>query len=105
VITLAGAAEEILEKQLSLKGMASSLEEFNSAAVAMFRLLNGAERDSKVFADRANRARNSLKHKRPDRTIQFDACEEARDMLNRAVDNFWRLESRLTPAMEQSTCQ
>ncbi len=105
VITLAGAAEEIFGKQLNERGEGNSLQELTQGAVAIFRFLNGDDRDTKEFADRANRARNSLKHFLPDGTIHLDPEEEARDMLNRAVDNFWRLESRLTPAMKHFSRQ
>lgn len=103
VITLAGAAEEILGMQLRSRGEDNAMETLAAGAAEMFRYLYGEERDAKTFAKRANRARNSLKHPRPDGTVRLDPREEARDMLNRAVDNFWRLEARLTPAMEHFT--
>jgi len=105
VITLAGAAEEILAKQLRANEVANSLDEITTAAIAISRHFKAEEQAARVFVERANRARNSLKHFRPDGTIELDPQEEARDMLNRAVDNFWRLDSTLTPAMERFTRQ
>jgi hypothetical protein len=61
--------------------------------------------DERAIATRANRAKNALKHhdEGDASTITFDADEEAVDMLNRAIDNYWTLEISLTPAMEQFT--
>jgi hypothetical protein len=103
VITLAGAAEEIFGKRLEQGGEVHSLAEHVKAASEIFRLLFGEEGDAKEFATRANRARNDLKRFRQDGTIKIDAVDEALGMLNRAVDNFWRLESTLTPSMERFT--
>ena len=32
--------------------------------------------------------------------VKFDLAEEARDMLNRAIDNYWVLKEMLTQSME-----
>ena len=103
VITLAGAAEEIFGQLLKSRGKTNSLEEIKAAAVSIYKHLFGEEIGSKEFADRANRARNALKHHDPKRfpTITLDVIEEATDMLNRAIDNYWQLEESLTPAMER----
>ena len=47
----------------------------------------------KQFATRANYARNKTKHVNPiiESSIDVDPQEEARDMLNRALDNWWAL--------------
>ena len=52
---------------------------------------------------RANRARNSLKHwdVGDPEILKFDLPEEARDMLNRAIDNYWNFKENLTPSMEK----
>jgi len=55
----------------------------------------------KAIADRANSARNSLKHIGEMDIVKFDLETEARDMLYRAIDNYWSLEQKLTPAMER----
>lgn len=55
----------------------------------------------KAIADRANSARNSLKHIGETDIIEFDLESETRDMHNRAIDNYWLLEQALTPAMER----
>lgn len=66
-------------------------------------LFNGAAPPGE-FADRANRARNSLKHLNlvDGTTVEMDLEEEATDMLDRVIDNYWRVASALTPAMIHS---
>ena len=105
VITLAGAAEEIFGKILSSRGQSNSLQELTTAAVLLHKHLFGEETGAKEFADRANRARNALKHFEAGGfpTITLDLREEAKDMLNRAIDNYWMVEEILTPAMELFT--
>ncbi len=102
-LTLAGAAEEILGRLVSGEGKETSLESLKNAALGMYQHLFGETVDPSVFVNRANRARNSLKHlgspKQP--TIVLDVREEAVDMLNRAIDNYWALDESLTPAMER----
>ena len=59
---------------------------------------------AKDLADRANNARNRLKHWNPKTDsdlLKLDPAEEARDMLNRAIDNYWMLEQKLTDMMER----
>ena len=103
VITLAGAAEEIFGKMLSKSGKGNSIEELTAGAEAVYRHLFGEEVGAKDFADRANRARNALKHLDVggEPTFTLDTREEAIDMLNRAIDNYWLLEESLTTAMEK----
>jgi hypothetical protein len=54
-------------------------------------------------ADQANHARNSLKHWKAGEPeiVKYDLPEEARDMLNRAIDNYWNFKENLTPSMEK----
>jgi hypothetical protein len=102
VITLAGNADEILGKILKTKGKESSLEELKKAVAAVHLHLFEEVLPESVVAERANRAKNAIKHgigEAP--TITLDAEQEAKDMLNRAIDNYWVLEQWLTPAMEK----
>jgi hypothetical protein len=103
VVTLGGAADEIFVKLLTARGVENSLESTKKAMAAIHLKLYGEALDLKVVADRANRARNAIKHISKDSTltVSFDAKEEAKDMLNRAIDNYWLLEEWLTPAMER----
>lgn len=102
-ITLAGAAEEILGKLVMEGGGRSALSSLQDAAVEMHKHLFGEPGDAKWVADRANRARNSLKHltTTAGREVAFDPAEEAADILDRAITNHWRYTQTLTPAMEQ----
>lgn len=102
VITLAGAADEILGKLVTARGGESSLESIKKASTAIHHHLFGEPGDKKGFADRANLARNALKHLEAGGapTVSLDIQQEAVDMLNRAIDNYWTLKTWLTPAME-----
>ena len=105
VVTLAGAADEIFGKFLEASGRASSLAEMKNAVVAIREKLFGeVDADAaKDAADQANRARNSLKHWEAGypEIVKYDLLEEARDMLNRAIDNYWNFKENLTPSMEK----
>jgi hypothetical protein len=103
VITLAGAADEILGKLVTEAGGVSSLANLQAAALAIHQHLFQEPGDAKWIADRANRARNSLKHLDTDegRTVTLDPAEEATDMLDRAITNYWSLTVTLTPTMER----
>ena len=99
VITLAGAAEEILGQYVKASGKTNSLEVLNNTALAIQRL-EGEERPRDVVG-RANYARNNLKHLTlPDDRFSIDAWEEATDMLTRATDNYWLLDECLSPTIE-----
>src|SRR2546421_6232717 len=103
VITLAGAADEVFGQLLAAQGTCNSLEQIKKATSAIHLKLFGKELDPSWVAQRANHARNSLKHWAPGQPLAviFDPVEEAKDMLNRAVDNYWALEHSLSPAMER----
>lgn len=100
VITLAGAAEEIFGRMLSAKGIKNSLESKKRTVSQISEKLFGRPVSPKWTADRANKARNVLKHLTSP-TVTFDLKEEARDILDRAISNYCVLEEWLTPAMER----
>lgn len=104
IVTLAGAADEIFGKLLEKSGRDSSLKSLVAAVTAIRSRLFGEQlepQEVKDIADRANLARNSLKHIGDTEIVKFDLETEARDMLYRAIDNYWSLEQRLSPAMER----
>ena len=103
VVTLAGAADEIFGNLLKSEGRESSLESLKKSVAAISEKLYGEPTPPSHIADRANRAKNSLKHWDPGdpHIIKFDLPQEARDMLYRAIDNYWTLEQKLSPAMER----
>ena len=101
VITLAGAAEEILGKLLICRGDENSLSALKRAAAAVHEVfLSQTPKDSEI-SERANAARNAMKHWSPDKpkVIEFDVREEAKDMLNRATDNYYDLTGSFSPLM------
>ena len=102
VITLAGAAEEILGKLLKEDGHENSLDALKKATRAISERLWG-EAPTEKTATRANDARNRLKHWSPGQpqSVEFDAAEEAKDMLDRAIDNYYELTSELTDSMDR----
>ena len=102
VITLAGAADEVFGKFLAATGRENSLESLKRSVGEIHMKLYGEATPPKQIADRANRARNSLKHwdNGDPEIIKLDLRVEACDLLYRAIDNYWALETKLSPAME-----
>ncbi len=105
VITLAGASEEIFGKLLKenkLEKSENSLDSLKKDVPEIHKQLYDGELSERDVAKRANYARNKLKHWSPgdSKTVEFDANEEAKDMLERAIDNYYSLTQNLTRAME-----
>jgi hypothetical protein len=103
VITLAGAAEEIFGKLVTASGGDNSLDSIKRAVSEIHKKLYGEPLEDKHIRNRANAARNSLKHWDEGDTeiIKFDLEQEAHDMLHRAIDKYWLLEQKLTHEMER----
>ena len=104
IITLAGAADEIFGKLLETDDRESSFKSLVVAVTEIRARMFGEPlepEEVKAIANRANSARNSLKHLGETDIVKFDLDTEARDMLNRAIDNYWSLEQTLTPLMER----
>ena len=103
VITLAGAADEIFGQLLTAGGRENSLESTKKAVATIHVHLYGEALAPSIVVERANRARNCLKHWNvgDPHIVKLDLPVEAQDMLNRAIDNCWTLESKLSPAMER----
>lgn len=103
VITLAGAADEIFGKLLADNGRDNALENLKKAVAEIHQHLYGEPIDPREIANRANHAKNSLKHWDPGQPliVKLDLAQEAKDMLSRAIDNYWALKETLTPAMKQ----
>ena len=104
VINLAGAAEEILGKLVARTGGQAALQTDTEVVEKMFALLWPKEVPPAVaaFVERANRARNALKHLNAGGgPIELNAADEAKAMLDRAVTNYWRLREDLTPKIKR----
>ena len=96
----------------SLKGLfvcnKSSLNSFSVSVVKIAERLpkSPGEEEDPTESDvrrRANWIRNTLKHWFPGQpnVVEFDAAEEAKDMLDRAIDNYYALTFELTDAMQR----
>ena len=103
VVTLAGAADEIFGKLLSAAGKENSLESLKKGVAAIHQRLYGEPGNPTEIANRANRAKNSLKHWDIGQPliVKLDLEQEAKDMLFRAIDDYWMLKETLSPAMER----
>ena len=99
VITLAGASEEIFGKLLKEKSRENFLDSLKKSVSDIHKHLFGEDLDEKEIVKRANEARNKLKHGTG--VCEFDAPEEAKHMLERAIDNYYWLTYNLTSAMER----
>lgn len=104
VITLAGASEEIFGKMAKTRAPnETALDSLTKAVIEIDKT-----QTTKRVVKRANYVRNRLKHWTEDEVtvVECDAPEEARDMLNRAIDNYYALTQNLSPAMRsfQNEC-
>lgn len=93
VITLAGAAEELLGAYVKAKGGTTSLEELVKGAVRISSALSGAPSKPKDIFKIANYPRNASKHMddATDAQLRIYLKRDATDLLDRAVDNYYRL--------------
>lgn len=103
VLTLAGAAEEILGRLVEGRGGECSVNSLSKAMSRIHWFEFGENLPPKAFVTRANRTPNALKHAGGGDTapVVLDIEEEAADMLDRAVTNYWTLADRLTPGMKR----
>lgn len=88
-ITLAGAAEEIFGRSLSLSGSKSALESSYESMAEFHTMLHGTELNKTSYIAKENFARDALKHLQNDKgpTITIDLEEAACWMLVRAIEN------------------
>jgi hypothetical protein len=99
-ITLAGASEEILGKLLEKAGEKHALAEFIEGCVRTGKVIFGKEWPAKHFAEMANYFRNGLKHLTADEVLTIPR-EAAIEMLDRAVENYWKLTGIETPRIRR----
>jgi hypothetical protein len=92
---LAGAAEEVLGRYVENTGSKSSFASLRDGAVRISEILYGEENSSceKSIAQVMNSAKNSTKHmnEKNDDRVFFDAKSAAKDLLDRAVTNYYHL--------------
>jgi len=103
VITLAGAAEEILGKAAKAQKGYNSLEMYAKAQMGMHKKIKNEDLPLKDFIDYQNHYKNKTKHVNPSKEpkLTLDKREEAIDMLNRAIDNYLIVFDGFTPPMKQ----
>lgn len=103
ITTLAGAAEEILGRYIEIKDEETALAETVRIVCLLHYKRCGSTPKHAPIKARANFAKNSFKHMNleDDFDITIDVEEEAIDMLNRAIDNYWKLIQGFTPLMER----
>lgn len=91
VITLAGAAEEILGQLVRRRGGKSALDEKVTVLCGLFEAVFKTPANRKEFVDLRNEARNELKHIGKSDHIELDLEQEAVKLLARAIDNYKKL--------------
>lgn len=91
-LTLAGAAEEILGKRLKKLGRESSFEQIKKEIVGLARDQGETDvKTEKLVADLLNQSRNELKHYSGDEVLSFELRQDAAEMLERALANYYML--------------
>lgn len=104
-LTLSGAAEEILGKLLNKQGKSHWLDEILNGAIRALGFRKSsldtpeARRARKEISNLANYHRNRLKHHNKDGSITFKVDEEAANMIDRAISNYFKLTEGETEAM------
>ena len=88
VITLAGAAEEVLGKIAEKKGFEPALKRNLRELLAAYKHVWGEEAQESDFAQLHNKARNELKHLCSGNEMNLDYEKEAAELLSRALENF-----------------
>ncbi len=103
VLTLAGAAEEILGKALKFRGKKTTLEYEHTVNAPVETFLRRQPFLWRDFIDEKNRVRNAAKHMGQETEAQVvaDLEDEALWMLVRACDNYNRLELQPTQRMKE----
>ncbi|WP_339897698.1 hypothetical protein [uncultured Gilvimarinus sp.] len=99
-ITLAGASEEILGKLLNEQGQEGDLEGFVNACVQLGRDEFQEDWPKREFVSMANYFRNGLKHYTDGDSISVPE-EAAVEILNRAINNYWKLTSKETELIKR----
>lgn len=93
---LAGGAEEVLGVYVERHGGKSSFRSLQHGAVRISKILNGGiESKHKAIARIMNHAKNSTKHMEveDDDYVHFEATMAAKELLERAVSNYYFLMS------------
>ena len=90
-LNLAGAAEEILGAYAEKHGVQSAFSSMKVGGAALLRYLDPetGNRAEKEMGDLMNRAKNQTKHGHG--PVSYNAEQEAKELLDRAVSNYYFL--------------
>jgi hypothetical protein len=95
-LTLAGAADEILGKQLRAIDVAPSFDRWKSLIVSVAESAGETDPNIDQLAGRLlNDTRNMFKHYAGNEVIEVDLLEHCTDMLGRAISNHHQLTGRV----------
>lgn len=100
-ITLAGAAEEILGKLARGGDRPSALDEEVKDRCDLYQTVFGHAVDPKIFLGLMNNPRNELKHLMSGGPVEVNLDEEAVNLIQRAIDNFQKLQPGPNPLFRQ----
>jgi hypothetical protein len=103
VITLAGAAEEILGKIVSELGLEPALKRTLGELLDAHRTIWGQEAKESDYAQLRNRARNEMKHRRSGSDVSLDYEKESAQLLSRALENYLLCFGAPHPEQQQFT--
>lgn len=92
-LTLAGAAEEILAVYLKRHGQPNAFDEALDSSLRVYRWMFGKEGSRGRMHKTVNRVKNASKHMagKEDLSLRCNAREEAKQVIDRAVENYYRL--------------
>src|SRR5688572_6578380 len=91
VVTLAGAADEILGVLVRQAGDPSALDEAIERLCGMYEAAFSEPANPKAFVELRNSVRNQFKHLSGGADFTGDLEREARSMIRRAIDNYRKL--------------
>lgn len=92
-ITLAGAAEEVLGVYLKVHKQPNAFDQTVESSLRVYRWLHNSEGSRDKMLKVINRVKNGSKHMmgKKDIELRCNPKEEAKDVLDRAVSNYYAL--------------
>jgi hypothetical protein len=103
VITLAGAAEEILGKVVSELGLKPALKRALGELLEAHRTIWGQEAKETDYAQLRTRARNEMKHRCSGADVSLDYEKESAQLISRALENYLLCFGSPHPEQQQFT--
>jgi hypothetical protein len=105
-LTLAGAAEEILGKLLNKRGESHSLAYLIAGCLKLNNITSDSspseiKKTEKGIVNLANYFKNRAKHYNDAESITFSVDFYAADIIDRAMDNYWKFTQKETEQMQR----